>query len=355
MMQTKENMFEPSGCLTREAFEALVNNQLPANLKVEAEQHLELCPFCSDALEGFTTQLKGETFSSIMDKSDKGFANIVAKNQTKPAGKRALWISISAAASILMLVGLFIIINQRAPKMQLAETVAKDSVKVEKSDAKNIETAKAPEKEKSKPSEPKPAPAKTEVNTIRFTPPVVTEDNAPDVIVHDERREIAETTAPSVAPALSSNKEVAVEDSEVESSKEKSADKASAGSDYKSSPRSLNAKKASYTKDEEPLNFVEKMPEYPGGNEAMLKFIRDNLQYPQIAAEMAISGKVFLQFVVEKNGRISNIKVLRGIGGGCDEEAIRVVKLMPNWKPGMQNGKPVPVYLTLPIIFSLQK
>ena len=125
MMQTKENMFEPSGCLTREAFEALVNNQLPANLKVEAEQHLELCPFCSDALEGFTSHLKGETFTSIMDKSDKGFANIVAKNQTKPAGKRALWISISAAASILMLVGLFIIINQRAPKMQLAETVAK--------------------------------------------------------------------------------------------------------------------------------------------------------------------------------------------------------------------------------------
>jgi len=84
----------------------------------------------------------------------------------------------------------------------------------------------------------------------------------------------------------------------------------------------------------------------------MFKFLYKNAVYPPLAKEKKISGKVFVQFVVEKDGKISNIKVIRGIGGGCDEEAMRVISLMPAWKPGTQNGKPVPVYFTLPIIFS---
>jgi protein TonB len=103
-----------------------------------------------------------------------------------------------------------------------------------------------------------------------------------------------------------------------------------------------------------PAIFVEQMPEFPGGEEARIKFMKTNMRYPSIAAEMGITGRVILQFVVDKNGNIDRIKVLRGIGGGCDEEAIRVVKLMPPWKAGMQNGKNVPVYFTFPVVFALQ-
>jgi TonB family protein len=109
------------------------------------------------------------------------------------------------------------------------------------------------------------------------------------------------------------------------------------------------------TQEEDIFTVVEKMPSYPGGDEARIKFLKDNMKYPQEARQKGISGRVFVSFVVEKDGSVTNVKVLRGIGGGCDEEAIRVVSLMPAWNPGLQEGKPVRVQFNLPIVFSLEK
>ena len=101
--------------------------------------------------------------------------------------------------------------------------------------------------------------------------------------------------------------------------------------------------------------IVENQPEFPGGEQALYKFIRDNVKYPSLARETGIEGTVYIQFVVEPDGRVSNVKVVRSVGGGCDEEAVRVVKAKPKWKPGSQRGKNVRVSFTLPIKFSLQK
>lgn len=98
---------------------------------------------------------------------------------------------------------------------------------------------------------------------------------------------------------------------------------------------------------------VEVFPEFPGGMNAWAKFIQRNLRYPAIAQESAVQGKVFLSFVVEKDGNISDVKVLRGIGYGCDEEAIRVIKKSPRWKAGMQNNLPVRVRFQMPIAYTL--
>jgi TonB family protein len=98
---------------------------------------------------------------------------------------------------------------------------------------------------------------------------------------------------------------------------------------------------------------VERMPTFPGGEEALMNFLRKNIRYPKYAVEQGISGKVFVRFVVEPDGTVSNIEILRGIGGGCDEEAVRVVKMMPNWIPGEAFGGKVRVTYTLPINFSL--
>jgi len=105
--------------------------------------------------------------------------------------------------------------------------------------------------------------------------------------------------------------------------------------------------------DEKPLLVVEQNPEFSGGYEAMQKFLRDKIQYPTLAQESGIQGTVFVQFVVSKTGKISNVKILRGIGGGCDEEAMRVVREMPNWIPGRQNGQAVPVMFQIPVKFQL--
>jgi TonB family protein len=98
---------------------------------------------------------------------------------------------------------------------------------------------------------------------------------------------------------------------------------------------------------------VEVMPEYPGGHEALFAYISENIKYPEKAKKEKIQGRVFVSFVVEKSGKVTNVSILRGIGGGCDEESLRVVSEMPIWKPGLQDGKPVRVQFNLPIKFAL--
>jgi len=108
------------------------------------------------------------------------------------------------------------------------------------------------------------------------------------------------------------------------------------------------------TTDTEPIfSIAEEPAQYPGGNEALLKFIHENIKYPREAIKNKISGTVYVQFVVEKDGSISDIKVVRWIGGICDEEAVRVITKMPNWIPAKQKGIPVRSFYVIPIAFVL--
>jgi len=100
---------------------------------------------------------------------------------------------------------------------------------------------------------------------------------------------------------------------------------------------------------------VEQEAEFPGGLNELMKFLKKNVSYPAAAQRANISGKVILQFVVEKDGTVGQIKVLKSVGFGCDEEAVRVVKAMPRWSPGRQNGRAVRVYYTLPVSYTLQE
>ncbi|WP_187263507.1 energy transducer TonB [Pontibacter beigongshangensis] len=105
---------------------------------------------------------------------------------------------------------------------------------------------------------------------------------------------------------------------------------------------------------EQPVIFAEQMPSFPGGEAAMFAFIHKHIRYPQQAIRAQVEGTVYVSFVVSKSGEISDIEVLRGLGAGCDEEAIRVIKSMPNWSPGKQNGRTVPVRYNIPIKYSLR-
>jgi TonB family protein len=105
---------------------------------------------------------------------------------------------------------------------------------------------------------------------------------------------------------------------------------------------------------EEPIyDIVEVMPEFPGGKEALMTYLTKNLKFPDQAREQGVQGTVYITFIVEMDGRISGVRVLRGIGGAFDEEAMRVVREMPIWKPGTQRGKSVRVRYNLPIRFTL--
>jgi protein TonB len=99
---------------------------------------------------------------------------------------------------------------------------------------------------------------------------------------------------------------------------------------------------------------VEQQPDFPGGMEALYKYLGKELRYPMIMREMNIQGKIYVQFVVSKSGKVTQVKIARGLHPAGDEEAIRVVEKMPNWIPGKQNGVPVAVNYILPITFTLK-
>lgn len=107
-------------------------------------------------------------------------------------------------------------------------------------------------------------------------------------------------------------------------------------------------------KKDEVFKFVEQMPSFPDGDAALLKYLAQNIKYPAIAKENGIEGKVVVAFVVSKTGNIEQVKVVRGIGGGCDEEAARVIRTMPKWSAGKHNGKAVSVSYTVPVSFKLE-
>jgi periplasmic protein TonB len=98
---------------------------------------------------------------------------------------------------------------------------------------------------------------------------------------------------------------------------------------------------------------VEQMPSFPGGDYARVDYLQETLNYPTLALKRGIEGRVFVTFIIEKNGSISHVRVLRGIGGGCDEEAVRVIQNMPRWVPGKQNGQPVRVRFNMPFKFTI--
>lgn len=101
--------------------------------------------------------------------------------------------------------------------------------------------------------------------------------------------------------------------------------------------------------------IVEVMPEFPGGSEALLKYLATKIRYPDMARENRVEGLVVEQFIIDERGKISGATLLRGIGAGCDEEAIRVINAMPDWRPGLQRGMPVKVRYNVPVRFVLKQ
>jgi TonB family protein len=114
---------------------------------------------------------------------------------------------------------------------------------------------------------------------------------------------------------------------------------------------SLNRVTEEYTSDI--FESVPEIPTFPGGRDSLDVYLERKLIYPKLAKQYGIEGTVLVRFVVNQNGEISNVKVLRGIGAGCDEETVRIIRLMPKWNPGRQNGNTVRVYYNLPVRFGI--
>lgn len=190
--------------------------------------------------------------------------------------------------------------------------------------------AEPPPIDKNEPPPPPVEPPPPLKSTVKFTPPVIKPDE-----------EVTEEAPPTVEEL----KEVDPGTKTVEGDPE--------GID-----ESLLEGSGNELIDEAPTEIfmiVEQMPEFPGGGEeALQKYLYKNIKYPPIARENNITGTVYVSFVINTEGKATNVKVVRDIGGGCGEEAKRVIESMPPWKPGKQNGRPALVQFTIPIKFTLK-
>ena len=99
------------------------------------------------------------------------------------------------------------------------------------------------------------------------------------------------------------------------------------------------------------VSELDSQPEFPNGNDGLVKYLSENIKYPKKALKNGITGKVFVQFVIDKTGKVTNVTAVRGVEKSLDKEAVRVIKSMPKWKPGMKDGQPVKVKYTIPINF----
>lgn len=108
-------------------------------------------------------------------------------------------------------------------------------------------------------------------------------------------------------------------------------------------------------KEVKPFTTVEQMPQFKGGEDEMYRFIAKNLEYPIVAYETGVQGKVLVRFIIDENGNVTNPQVTKSLDPACDKEALRIVRMMPQWIAGKQNGRSVPVYFTLPIVFRLKQ
>lgn len=183
--------------------------------------------------------------------------------------------------------------------------------------------------DEAEPPPPPPPPPPPVMETVKFVPPVIKED-AVETEPPPPQEALTETNVGTVTQEGTGGDDIVI-------------------------PSENTGNGVVEEKAPEIFTVVEEMPEYPGGMGDLMKYLQNNISYPQVEKEAGIQGKVFVKFVVQPDGAISNVEVLRGVAGGegLSKEAIRVVKSMPKWKPGKQNGRSVPVYFNLPINFKL--
>ncbi|MFY8034898.1 MAG: energy transducer TonB [Flexibacteraceae bacterium] len=177
------------------------------------------------------------------------------------------------------------------------------------------------------------APPPPKVSTVRFLPPEVAKDEEvkEEIIKNDELKDAVASTETVQGDPNADPNEVVVE----------------------GTPGGTGTVVEAPV-EEEILSVVEEMPEFPGGQEKMIAFLAKSIKYPQQAIRSEKQGRVYVQFIVGSNGELTGFEVVRGVGFGLDEEALRASKLMPNWKPGKQGGRAVKVKCVIPVEFKLE-
>jgi len=321
-MKKKNNitsLLNRSGNLTIEVIERYLSGHLSKSESDVVKKHLEASPFDREALEGMQKHdlkdIAGEV--NMLNKQ-------ILKSDKKPGSEERIRINFKtywyAAAGVILIAGLSFIllflINDRPLQNQLA-----------------VNKPSAVDEEGQGGVQPVPDPSGNQSDIIP-----VTEQNT---------RIIAPVQAqPETKKVTVINDDVVIGEQLIVDTK--------VDAEVSEEQEMLAFEDMEEEEESQIFMVVEQMPEFPGGEEKLYQFLADSIHYPQLAKDSGIQGRVYVTFVIENDGSVSDARILRGIGGGCDEEALRVINLMPKWKPGTERGKSVRVQYSLPVKFTLQ-
>lgn len=263
----------------------------------------------------------------VFEGKNKEYGAYVLRKDTGKRNLQALGILLAIFLAIALIVGVNLAVKSLTPKrvavttdVELSQLAQKKEAKVERKEPVKVEMEQQKVIEKVK-------------SSVKFTAPEIKKDE--DVKPEDELKsqdELAKTTTAIGSFDVKGNDEA---EGEVLKAKEIIAEE---------KPK----------EEEKPLDIAEVMPSFPGGDAELMKWLSKNIKYPAIAEENGVQGRVIVRFAVGKDGAIHDPKVLRSVDPSLDKEALRVVKAMPRWIPGKQNGVAVAVYFTLPVTFQLQ-
>jgi len=408
-LKKEYHLFSHSGCLSEEGLLLRKLGLLSGDDLNAVEKHLESCELCAAAAEGYeqadavlfaedVAALNADLETSLSDIAEKkqepelneiqgiqgpqfprmspeeirAFVRKIKESPIYPGSAQAeqdieperkparlsFWRGhrtelVAAGLLLLLAVGSWQIFVQ----FKKSENSGKLAVITKTSDTLNEKTSRSgPEQVSAIASDLKPDKL-TDV-PVKAEQAKIIEDKETTILILEDDLAISELDLDTNIPPAFANKEMAEVSPQVAGTAVRSdkIDNTSAKVVKKSLSRSdtqTMAEAEEEISESEIFTVVEESPQYPGGDELRLKFLSENIKYPQAAREASVQGTVYITFVVEADGTITNIRVLRGIGKGCDEEALRVMKLMPKWLPGKQRGKPVRVQFNLPIKFSL--
>jgi protein TonB len=260
---------------------------------------------------------KQEVFAAPMDE-------IVFEHRNKTYGAYILRKLYPKNVTKALIMAVIILLGGLAYPLASSYYAQKRAKYIEKAASAEFLDMDKPTEEAPPPPPPPPPPPAALEQKVKFVAPIVTTEEVVEDADIFNQDDLAQTTTNEAVAIEEIVVETKVEVIEVEESKK------------------------------EVFTIVEEMPAFPGGEAERNKFLAENIQYPQQATENGIQGTVYVSFVVDSKGNVTDVKILRGIGGGCDEEALRVVRMMPKWHPGKQNGKNVRVLFNMPIYFKLQ-
>lgn len=307
------DLFDPFGNLTLQAIERYLSRSLDEEDRALVERHLEGSLFDREAVEGFRQNLS-ENHHGMLERLNEAIVSRAGYHQRgldRGFFRKYRW---TVAASLVLVMSLASVMYMMGHNQKF-----------------NIQFAFVSQEKRN------------------WEPVTV---SSPEPSGTERRQGMAAQSAPKPQPVL--NRMRIITESPAETGSEMTQQEPDIGVETTGTGAEIALEEEVLVEDQYVFIVVEEMPEFPGGQEALVKFLARNMLYPAPARENGIQGSVYVNFVVNTDGSVSDVRVLKGIGGGCDEEAVRVVSMLPKWKPGKQRGVPTRVQYNLPVRFKLE-